>query len=345
MAWNYVITDSLGALTQQQKEENAVAFYTHFATSMTLEAICGLLGNIDVESQLNPGQQENGYGGSTSRGYGLIQWTPATLLLNWATLNNYNWYDGEAQSEYIDEENYYTGSDVVWIPTTAYPYTWNQYKALTDVEIATKAYLYERERAGASAESSRIQAALSWYNYLSSYQPIQYVPRLTSDGMLNNPWWYSNGNPFYASGYGLPNCTCYAYGRYAEVRNAFANLPTGDAGTWYDNATAFERGQTPKLGSVICFKSRSGTYLGHVAIVEVINQDGSIVTSNSGWQASYFWTETLYPSLGYCSNWMTHGRDYYCQGFIYNDIITPVPPTPTPTQRTKLPLWLLLRYY
>ena len=38
-----------------------------------------------------------------------------------------------------------------------------------------------------------------------------YVPRLTSAGMRGNPYWYSR-NPLYLAGYGLPNCTCYAWG-------------------------------------------------------------------------------------------------------------------------------------
>ena len=41
-------------------------------------------------------------------------------------------------------------------------------------------------------------------------------PRLNLNGMLNNFYWYSD-NPFYQSNYGLPNCTCYAYGRFWEI--------------------------------------------------------------------------------------------------------------------------------
>ena len=40
---------------------------------------------------------------------------------------------------------------------------------------------------------------------------VAFVPRLTRDGMQGNPYWYSR-NPFYLAGYGLPNCTCYAFG-------------------------------------------------------------------------------------------------------------------------------------
>lgn len=148
---------------------------------------------------------------------------------------------------------------------------------------------------------------------------MTFTPRLTDAGMQGSQWWYSSGNPFYPT-YGLPNCTCYAYGRYAEARGAFAPLPTGNAGLWYNSATGFQRGSTPRLGAVICYNpGPSSTDVGHVAIVEVINSDGSIVISESAYGGTYFWTETVYPANGYLSSWMVN-YGYYCAGFIYNDI-------------------------
>lgn len=148
---------------------------------------------------------------------------------------------------------------------------------------------------------------------------MAFTPRLTDAGMQGSQWWYSSGNPFYPT-YGLPNCTCYAYGRYAEARGAFAPLPTRNAGLWWDLATRFSKGQSPRLGSVVCYNpGPSSTEVGHVAIVEVINSDGSIVISQSAYGGTYFLTETVYPANGYLSNWMSN-YGYYCAGFIYNDI-------------------------
>ena len=62
--WHYVITENYDVLSENERQENAREFYSYFSSTMTLEAICGILGNIDRESQLNPGQQEGGYGGS-----------------------------------------------------------------------------------------------------------------------------------------------------------------------------------------------------------------------------------------------------------------------------------------
>ena len=165
---------------------------------------------------------------------------------------------------------------------------------------------------------------------------MPFTPRLDTTGMSGNPWWYSASNPFYAAGYGLPNCTCYAYGRYAEARNDWAALPTGNGGDWYDAATSFPRGSQPQLGSVICYKSPSGQWDGHVAIVEEIHADGSLTTSNSAYGGAYFWTATVRPEDSYLEAWMKPpSRDYVCQGFIYTDI-EPVPDFPGP--------WIILDY-
>lgn len=176
-----------------------------------------------------------------------------------------------------------------------------------------------------------------------------FTPRLSDAGMQGNKWWYSSGNPFYLVGYGLPNCTCYAYGRAGEICGAFQDLPTGDGGTWYPAAaTKFERGDTPELGAIVCFASLSGGYAGHVAVVEQIYND-SIVTSNSAWNGNYFWTETLYKSNSYLAGWMTKSRDYYLQGFIYIDGTAPGPgpdpgpgPGPVPSA-TNFRYWYALR--
>lgn len=89
------------------------------------------------------------------------------------------------------------------------------------------------------------------------------------------------------------------------------NLSRGNAEIWYSNTIdGYERGQTPKLGAVICwYSSVSG---GHVAIVEKINQDGSILCSNSAYGGSRFYTNTLTPPN------YNMGSAYTFQGFIYN---------------------------
>lgn len=137
----------------------------------------------------------------------------------------------------------------------------------------------------------------------------------------------------------LPNCTGYAWGRFMECQsNVYTcRLSRANAELWYGNTSdGYSRGSTPKLGAVICWHStRSG---GHVAIVEKINDDGSILTSNSAYSGRRFYMKTLYPP-----NYRM-GSAYTFQGFIYNPTEftpEPLPPTPTVVPRTSRFPWVI----
>ena len=167
---------------------------------------------------------------------------------------------------------------------------------------------------------------------------MAFYPRLTDIGILGNRHWYSNDNPYYATGYGMPNCTAYAWGRFWEIGDPLGvgiNKPDPDelpgywsGGYWWRevDTSVYQVGQIPALGAVICFEDTTGGD-GHVAIVEEINNDGeSIVTSNSAWASTFFYTMTLYRSNNYC--WGGDNNDrYQTQGFIYNPHADqPIPP-------------------
>lgn len=134
----------------------------------------------------------------------------------------------------------------------------------------------------------------------------------------------------------LPNCTGYAWGRFMECQlNVHTcNLSRGNAEIWYPNLLdGYERGQTPKLGAVICWSStQSG---GHVAIVEKINQDGSILCSNSAYGGSRFYTNTLTPPN------YNMGSAYTFQGFIYNPTTFIDPDDPSLRQKKRKFPWVL----
>lgn len=107
----------------------------------------------------------------------------------------------------------------------------------------------------------------------------------------------------------LPNCTGWAYGRFSEIIGRNAGLPTGNAGTWYKNVSGYAKGAQPQLGAIGVWTKPGAA--GHVAVVEQINADGSIVLSESGWSAStWCWVSTQYPPNYYSSS-------YTLQGFIY----------------------------
>lgn len=147
---------------------------------------------------------------------------------------------------------------------------------------------------------------------------MAFSPRLNAPS-YSSSYWYS-ANPFYQSGYGLPNCTCYAWGRFYEISGARPKLSLSNAENWYGYHDGYGRGNTPKLGAVICWRRGRAGYgadgAGHVAIVEKINADGSIVTSNSAWKGTRFYLKTLKPP------YYSMGSAYSFQGFIYNPAVS-----------------------
>lgn len=303
--------DSSHALTTTRMTLNAQYIRRSLsAKGWSINAIAAILGNMQAESSINPGRWQSNDVGNTSGGYGLVQWTPATKYINWVT-GDYSTMDNN-----IARIAYEVANNIQWIATSTYNMTFKEFSrsSKSPGELA-KAFMvcYERPAdQSASALNRRASMAARWYQVISGQST--FVPRLNSDGMQGSFYWYSNRNPFYANGYGLPNCTCYAFGRFWEISDPtkeglnVPTLPTGDAGTWFNTVSGYEVGSEPALGAVICFPGDPG----HVGIVEVINSDGSIVTSNSAYSGTYFYLSGEDGSLNPSNN---YGG---CQGFIYN---------------------------
>lgn len=141
-----------------------------------------------------------------------------------------------------------------------------------------------------------------------------FYPRLNDNGIRGNRLWYSD-NPFYNNGYGLPNCTCYAWGRFWEIGGGTSEtrprLSTGNAQDWWNYSDGYERGSKIALGSIVCYAGGDYSGLGHVAVVEQIFDDYAVV-SNSEYGGS-FWKLTNISLNGQ----FPYGH-YTFQGFIYN---------------------------
>lgn len=149
---------------------------------------------------------------------------------------------------------------------------------------------------------------------------MAFTPRLDSTGMLDDYKWYSQ-NPFYLAGWGLPNCTCYAWGRFWEIAggsggdlpNGPTTLSTGDAETWYTHPDGYQRGSTPQLGAIACYADGDFSGLGHVCVLEQYNNDGTWTVSESALNGYYFRASHTIASNG------DYGYgNYTFQGFIYN---------------------------
>lgn len=72
-------------LSMPEMTENAEYILSYLTgAGWTKNAVCGLLGNLQTESTINPGIWEGLNEGNLSGGYGLVQWTPATKYIDWA---------------------------------------------------------------------------------------------------------------------------------------------------------------------------------------------------------------------------------------------------------------------
>lgn len=155
----------------------------------------------------------------------------------------------------------------------------------------------------------------------------------------------------------MPNCVGYAQGRFLEEHNATKcdwKLPACNAEDWYEKAKAngLRVGTEPKVGSVIVWAKgklhTSSDGCGHVAVVEKINNDGSIIISESGYKTFTFKTEQLNKPYAL--------RGYTLLGFIYpyvdfnsgdNGATEPTKPTEYRTHKVVKgdTLWNLAKVY
>ncbi|MBQ1813996.1 MAG: CHAP domain-containing protein, partial [Ruminococcus sp.] len=164
-----------------------------------------------------------------------------------------------------------------------------------------------------------------------------FTPRLTAPSYDNKYYYNGNYNIFYSAGYGMPNCTCYAYGRAYEILGYEPDLSWGSAYMWYDyNRTYgyYDYGQTPRVGAICCWSYGSG---GHVAVVEKIDSDGLMTISNSAYGSTNFY-------LTYAYTWDSNpgGNSYWnFQGYIYlldeDEVIEPVTTKPVATTKPTQP--------
>lgn len=176
---------------------------------------------------------------------------------------------------------------------------------------------------------------------ISAGAATTYTPRLNAPESNNVYYYNSNYNVFQKYGYGLPNCTAYAYGRAYEILKSTPKLSWNGAGQWYDynkSGGYYSYGSTPKLGAIACWCYNGG---GHVAVVEKI-ENGTITLSNSEWGGRTFYLTTCSTSdKNYGGNsWWTF------QGFIY--LLDSATPAPAPTYKTgiyKTTDYVNLRYH
>ena len=148
--------------------------------------------------------------------------------------------------------------------------------------------------------------------------------------------WCIKGKPTQDGLNVLDNCVGYSCGRFNEIYST----ETGYTGMKYPqlncNAENFiARGQSiglnyqldPCLGGIMVWKGISKNNAGHVASVEQINEDGSVLTSESGYNHFAFRNYTRTRENG---NWGLNSNFEYL-GCIINPSNPKPEPTPTPS--------------
>lgn len=156
-------------LSESEMQNNSYIIYSILYYGWSLNAIAGMLGNMQVESTINPGIWQNLDEGNYSLGFGLVQWTPATNYTEWAEVKGYEITDGNGQIEWIQTET----PNGQWIPTEEYPMTWSEYINSTEsAEYLAEVFLKNFERAGVEKLDERKENAKYWYNWLYGKEPI-----------------------------------------------------------------------------------------------------------------------------------------------------------------------------
>ena len=157
------------ALNRSQMEINATYIYNALTSrGWTLNAISGILGNMQAESSINPGRwQGNNVG--VGPAYGLVQWDPFTKYTNWASSRG---IDASAMDSNLLRIDYEIANNLQWIATSQYNFSFSAFTTSNESpEYLASAFLKNYERAGVEVEEQRRENARRWYEFLGGITP------------------------------------------------------------------------------------------------------------------------------------------------------------------------------
>ena len=146
------------------KTAAATEIYNFFKNKgWTKNAICGLLGNIEIETAYTLNPDINAYNGDG--GYGLLQWTPGSKLKNWAESNGLNFKTINTQCrrviyEYDNGMQFYA-SNYCSLSFKQYVKSYNSPESLAECFM----HNYERPNLKYANTAGRRQKAKEWCNY------------------------------------------------------------------------------------------------------------------------------------------------------------------------------------
>lgn len=175
-----------GYLTRAQMENNARIVYSYFtAKGWTMNAIAGMLGNMQQESGINPGIWESlttdpeAYYNKNGRypGFGIVQWTPYTKFRDWAGSD----WETNPQKQ-LDRIIWELENGVQYYPTPAYPETFRQFSQSTkSAYYLGGAFLHNYERPAEPNADYRGRLAEEWFTFLGGVSPDLPPPPVVRD--------------------------------------------------------------------------------------------------------------------------------------------------------------------
>lgn len=263
-----------------QSEQNAWRIWTLLEKkNYTKEAIAGLLGNIDQETG---GTFEAAIDEDGGIGYGLIQWTPKSVLLEQLERSGIIGAsdDLETQVEVIDWE--LSGHGRGYIPTKSYPFSGEEFKRLDDLRLAARVYEKNRERPR-DDHPERQELAQKWFDLFSGKAVGNIGNHLNSLAEIAlNELGNKGGKKFwlwYGYTYRVEWCAVFVSwcGNQAGLSfERFAYCPTGINMFKAENKW-LAAGKVPKSGMIIFFDWESDGISDHVGLVTRY-EDGTVYT-------------------------------------------------------------------
>lgn len=169
LEYNWIYKKNYYDMTNEDMDNNAICLYIYLSQTYgwSMEACAGLAGNTRIESRQDPDAWEGNSYENMKRGFGLVQWTPATNYINWCGPNYYG--NGNKQ---LDRIMYEAEKKIEYYPTSTYPQPRTLYDFTTstlDPDYLARAWLYNYERpASYGTAADRGQWANYYYGLFAS---------------------------------------------------------------------------------------------------------------------------------------------------------------------------------
>lgn len=153
-------------LTLEQMTVNAQYILDYLREGgWTKNAVCGMLGNIQTESTINPELWEDLDGNNLSKGFGLVQWKPASKFIDWANEKKLFYFNINTQ---LMRLFYEIKNEIQWSNTSKYPLSFSKFiKSTQTPSYLAAAFMYNYVQPQSYSHLSTCQEqATYWYNNL-----------------------------------------------------------------------------------------------------------------------------------------------------------------------------------